>query len=151
MNQDLGSVEPCAYGKHDVAQIRKRWLRRVQFKEPPAQRGGVGYAIRILDYRRRGFPAAAIYKIAAQSLAACNQAVMAVRRRQWRQEGKRLSAPTADTAANPDPVMVLIMSLFASATVTDDGILLADRASAQDDFRARLGPVGSEVALRRRK
>jgi hypothetical protein len=43
--------------------------------------------------------------------------------------------------------MVFIMSLLASATVTDDGILLTNRASAQDNFRARLGPIGVEVAL----
>jgi len=47
--------------------------------------------------------------------------------------------------------MVFIMRLFAAATVTDDGILLTNRAPAQDDFRARLGPIGFEVALGRRK
>jgi len=47
--------------------------------------------------------------------------------------------------------MVFVMSLLASATVTDDGILLTNRASAQDDIRARLGPIGFEVALGRGK
>ena len=47
--------------------------------------------------------------------------------------------------------MVFIMSLLASATVTDDGILLTNRASAQDNFRARLGPIGVELALDRGK
>ena len=70
---------------------------------------------------------------------------MAVGWREWRQEGKRLSASVADTAANPDPIMLFIMSLLATATVTDDGILLTNRAPAQDDFRARLGPNGFEV------
>ena len=72
---------------------------------------------------------------------------MAVGRREWRQESERLSTSAAETAANPDPIMVFIMSLLASATVTDDGILLTNRASAQDNFRARLGPIGVEVAL----
>jgi hypothetical protein len=45
--------------------------------------------------------------------------------------------------------MVFVMSLLASATVTDDGILLTNRASAQDDIRARLGPIGFEVAMGR--
>ena len=76
---------------------------------------------------------------------------MAVGRREWRQEGKRLAASVADTAANPDPIMVFVMSLLASATVTDDGILLTNRASAQDDIRAPLGPIGFEVALGRGK
>jgi hypothetical protein len=47
--------------------------------------------------------------------------------------------------------MVFIMSLFAPATMTDDGILHANRASAEDDFRARLGPIGFEVVLSKRK
>ena len=42
--------------------------------------------------------------------------------------------------------MVFIMSLLASATVTDDGILLTNRASAQHNIRARLCPIGVEVA-----
>ncbi len=150
-NEDLGPVEPRAYGKHRPAQTRKRWLRRVPSPEPTAQRGGIGHAIRIFDRGRRGFPTTALYEIAAQRLAACDQAVMAVGRREWRQEGKRLSASAAETAANPDPIMVFIMRLFAAATVTDDGILLTNRAPAQDDFRARLGPIGFEVALGRRK
>jgi hypothetical protein len=57
----------------------------------------------------------------------------------------------AETAANPDPIMLFIMSLLAPATVADDGILLTNRAPAQNDFRARLGPVRFEVALGRRK
>ena len=72
---------------------------------------------------------------------------MAVGWREWRQEGKRLSASVADTAANPDPIMLFIMSLLATATVTDDGILLTNRAPAQNDIRTRLGPIGFEVAL----
>jgi hypothetical protein len=42
--------------------------------------------------------------------------------------------------------MVCIMSLFAPTTVTDDRILLTNRAPAQNDIRARLGPIGFEVA-----
>jgi hypothetical protein len=42
--------------------------------------------------------------------------------------------------------MVCIMSLFAPTTVTDDRILLTNRAPAQNDIRARLGPIGIEVA-----
>jgi len=76
---------------------------------------------------------------------------MAVGRRKGRQKGERLAAPVAKAAANPDPIMVFIMRLFAVATVTDDGILLTNRAPAHDVFRARLGPIGFEVALGRRK
>lgn len=47
--------------------------------------------------------------------------------------------------------MVFIMSLLASTTVTDDGILLTNRASAQNNFRTRLVPIGVEIALGRGK
>lgn len=47
--------------------------------------------------------------------------------------------------------MMFIMSLFAPATVTDDGILYANRAVAQNDLRTRLGPIGFAVALSRGK
>jgi hypothetical protein len=151
MNEDLGSVEPRAYGKHRLAQTRKGRLRRVQSTEPSAQRGGIGYAIRIFDRGRRGFPTTALYEIAALRLAACDQTVVAVRRRERRQKGKRLSASIAETTANPDPIMLFIMSLFASAPVTDDGILHTNRAPTQNNFRAHLGPIGFAVALGRAK
>jgi hypothetical protein len=76
---------------------------------------------------------------------------MAVGRRKRRQEGEGFAAAVAKTAANPNPIVVLIMSLFASATMTDDGILLTNRAPAQNDIRARLGPIDFEVALGRGK
>lgn len=72
---------------------------------------------------------------------------MAVGRREWRQESERLSTLIAETAANPNPIMVCIVSLFAPTTVTHDRILLTNRAPAQNDIRARLGPIGFEVAL----
>jgi hypothetical protein len=73
---------------------------------------------------------------------------MAVGWREWRQESERLAATFADAAANPDPLMVFIVSLLAPATVADNGILYANRAATQNDFRARLGPIGFEVVLR---
>src|SRR4051812_49304558 len=51
----------------------------------------------------------------------------------------------AETAANPDPIMVFVMSLLASATMTNDGILITNRASAQDNFRARLAQSVSRL------
>jgi hypothetical protein len=44
--------------------------------------------------------------------------------------------------------MVFIVSLLAPATVADNGILYANRAAAQNYFRARLGPIRFEVVLR---
>ena len=102
--------------------------------------------IGIFDRGRCRFPATTLDEIVVQRLTACNQAVMAVGWREGRQEGECLAATVADAAANPNPIMVCILSLFAPTTVADDRILLTNRAPAQNDIRARLGPIGFEVA-----
>src|SRR6266852_5302000 len=78
MNEDLRPVEPGTYGKHRLAQKRKRRLGRIQTPEPATQRGEVGHAIGIFDQGRRGFPAPALQEVAPQCLAAGYQAVVAV-------------------------------------------------------------------------
>jgi len=87
--------------------------------------------------------------VALERLAAGDEAVMAVGRREGRQERERLVAPVAQAAANPDPVVVFVMRLLAAAAVADDGVLGTNRAAARDDFRA--GPIRFEVVLRGRK
>ena len=47
--------------------------------------------------------------------------------------------------------MVFIVRLFAAAAMTDDGILRANRAVAQDDLHAGLDPIGFEVEFRHRE
>jgi len=84
MNEDLGPAEPNAYGQHRPAQTGKRRDGRIQTPEPSTQRGWVGHAIGIFDRGRRSFPATPIDEIAAQRLAACDQAVMAIGRREGR-------------------------------------------------------------------
>lgn len=76
---------------------------------------------------------------------------MAVRGRERRQEGECLPAQVTNAAPDPDPIMMLVMRLFAAAAMADDGLLQTDRASAQDDFRTCLGPIGFEVVMRGRK
>ena len=107
--------------------------------------------IGIFDGRCRSFPAPALQEVAPQCLAAGYQAVVAVRERQRRQEGERLPAQIAGASADPDPIMLFIMRLLAAATVTDDRVLQTDRASAQDNFRTRLSPIGFEVVMCGRK
>jgi hypothetical protein len=46
---------------------------------------------------------------------------------------------------------MLIVRLLASATVTDDGITFANRASPQHDLLAVASPVGFELVRRARK
>ena len=75
---------------------------------------------------------------------------MAVGKRKRRQERNRLATGTADTAADLDPVMLFIMSLFPSKTVSHDRIPQANRTLANDSF-SRFGPIGFQLALRPRK
>src|ERR1051326_221812 len=83
-----------------------------------------------------------------QHMLGSDEAVMAVGRRKPRQEGEAFAAAVAKTATNPDSTVVLIMSLFAPSPVTDDGIVHANRAVAQNDFGGRIGPIRFEVVLR---
>jgi hypothetical protein len=44
--------------------------------------------------------------------------------------------------------MAFIVSLFAAPAVTDDRVVLANRASANHDFGASRGPIGHRVVFR---
>jgi hypothetical protein len=55
-----------------------------------------------------------------QSLAAGEEAVVAVRQREPRQESESLSAQIAETAPHVNPIVVFVMSLLASPAVPDD-------------------------------
>ena len=72
------------------------------------------------------------------------------KRNPW-QEGNRQVARSAETAPNRDPVMVFVMSLLLSASMTNDRILEANRAPANDCLRASFRPIGIQLALRRGK
>jgi hypothetical protein len=73
---------------------------------------------------------------------------MPVGRREGRQKREGLVARSATATPNRNPIMLFIVRLFAAAAVADDGILRANWAAAQKDFRAGLGPVSLEVVLR---
>ena len=148
MHEDLSPVKPSSYGPHRPAQTGKRRDRRIQTPEPSAQRGRVGHAIGILNGRCRGFPGSAFGEAAVQRLAAGDEAVMAVGRREGRQKCERLMARLATPAPNRNPIVVLIMRLFAAAAMPDDGVLGTNRTTAQDDFSTGLGPIFFEVVLR---
>lgn len=102
----------------------------------------------IFHRRRRRFPATALDKVAPQRLTAGDQAVMAVRKRKYRQEGNRLTTRSADTPPNLNPIMVFVMRLFPPPAMTNDRILQANRADANDPFCASLRPIGFALALR---
>ena len=103
--------------------------------------------MRIFQRQRGLFPGTALDQIAPQRLTARDQAVMAVRKREDRQEGDRLATNIADTAPDFDPVMVFVMSLFLSLAMAYHRILQTDRAAADDPFCASLCPIGLQLAL----
>jgi hypothetical protein len=84
-----------------------------------------------------------------ERLAAGDEAVVTVGRREGRQKRERFVAPIAEAAANADPIVIFIMRLLAATAMANDGVLGANRAAAQDGFRP--GPVIFEVVLRGRK
>ena len=54
----------------------------------------------------------------------------------------------ADAAPETDPIVLFVVSLFASAAVTDDGLASAMWASPKGDDGGNSGPIGLEVVLR---
>jgi len=71
---------------------------------------------------------------------------MAVGWRELRQERERLVARLAPAASNPNPVMVLVVSLFAAAAVPDNRITLTTWAAPQD-LLGENGPITFQLAL----
>jgi hypothetical protein len=55
---------------------------------------------------------------------------MRIRKRERRKESEGLPAIDATAAMNPDPLVMLIVSLLAATTVTDDRIPFTNRTSA---------------------
>jgi hypothetical protein len=74
-----------------------------------------------------------------------------VRQRERGKQGEGLPATRAKAASDPNPVVMLIVCLLAPATVTDDGITFANRASPQHDVLGVASPVSFELVRRGRK
>ena len=123
----------------------------VQAARPTAEGRGIRHPIGILEDRRGLFPGAVLPKMSPQRLSASQQAVVRVRKRKQGQEGEGLPATRATTAADPNPVVMFIVRLLAPATVADDGIAFANRASPQQDLLAVARPIGFELVQRRGK
>jgi hypothetical protein len=122
-----------------------------KLRNPSAQRGGIRHAIRIFDRGSGSFPGVTFQEIPSQCLAAGDQAVVAIGRRERRQEGERLLTPIAIAAADRNPVMIFVVGLFTTTAMTDDRVAQANRTLAQDWSSTSLDPIGFQIALRRRK
>ena len=74
---------------------------------------------------------------------------MRIGRREERQEGERLVTGSADPAADLDPVIVRIMSLFTPPAMAHDRILQTKWTATDDCFgsgRRPVGPVACSLA-----
>ena len=69
-------------------------------------------------------------------------------RKQW-EKGEGLPATGAATPTDPNPVVMRIVRLLATASMPDDQIASTSGASPQDDFGAALGPIGFAQLVRR--
>jgi hypothetical protein len=63
-------------------------------------------------------------------MAARQQAVMRVRKREQRKESEGRPAIGAATAMDPNPVVMLVVSLLAAAAMTDNRISFTNRTLA---------------------
>jgi hypothetical protein len=113
-----------------LAEKGKSRLRKLHTGRPAANSGGIGQPISVLELRQRLLPRTVLRKAQSQCLASCQQAVLRVRKREHRKESERRPAIGAAAAMDPNPVMMLVVGLLATAAVTDDRIPFTDRASA---------------------
>ncbi len=106
---------------------------------------GVGHTVGIFHDRRGCFPGTSFDKVPLQGLATGDQAVMGIRKREAGKKGESRAAEVADAAANPDPVVILIVSLFAPLPVADDRVALTIRAMPNDRCGTGDPPVRSRL------
>ena len=119
--------------------------------EPAAQGGRVRDSIRIFEVRHRAFPRTMLQEESSQRLTACDQTVMGIGQGENGKESEGFFAPLAEAAASLDPIVTLVMSLFAPSAMADDRIALTLRTEANDRFRTSRRPVKGWVAIVPRK
>ena len=120
--ESLSAPNPLIDCPDRTSQKRKGWPRGIQRPKPAAEGGRSCHTIGIFHRRRRRFPAVTLDKVAPQRRTAGDQAVVAIGKREGRQESDGLAARCADATPNRNPVVVFVMSLFAAPTMTNDRI-----------------------------
>ena len=120
-------------------------MRRVQAAGPATEGRGIGEAIRVFERGCCLFPRAVLNKTPLQGLTTRQHAVVRIRERKRREEGKGLPAIGTATAPDPYVIVMLVVRLLATTAVTDDRIAFANRASPQDDLGAVPGPVAFQL------
>jgi hypothetical protein len=75
---------------------------------------------------------------------------MGIRQRKYWQESESLATSRAATAADLDPIVMLVVRLLSAASVADDRLPLTHRASPQDLVAVFL-PLSFKLVRRRKK
>ena len=73
---------------------------------------------------------------------------MRVREREHRKKREGQPANSAATAMDPNPVVILVVSLLKAAAMTNDRISFTKRAPAYDGLVAVFRPVGGNLVRR---
>ena len=92
-----------------------------------------------------------LQKVSSQRLTACDQTVVAIGQGENGKKSEGFFAPRAEAAASLNPVVTLVMSLFAPSAMADDRIAQTLRTEANDLFATSRRPVKGWVAIVPRK
>ena len=142
---------PVSNAGERLADKRKSWLRTIQTTRPTAERGRIGRSVRVFERGRRLLPGAELHKAPPQCLTTSQQAVMGVRERKPGQEREGLPATGAPSAANLNPLVMLVVRLLAAASMADDRILPTNRALPQNNPGATRRPIRFQLVRREGK
>ena len=115
----------------------------IQSVKPPAECGSDRDSIRIFHQRCRHLQRVVLAEIALQSVAPCDQAVVAVGWRQGRQKREGFSTKSAEAPTNPNPIVRFVMRLFTAASMAHDRIAPAIRTLSSKVLCAERCPVVS--------
>ena len=142
------AIQPMSYTGNGLAEEGKLRLRTVQAARSAPNGGRTGQTIRVLELRQRFFPGTVLSKASPQRLAACQQTVMRVREREYWKEGEGQTATNAPPTMNPNPVVMLVVSLLAAPPVPNDQTVFTKRATAYDELVTVFRPVGCKPVRR---
>jgi hypothetical protein len=149
VNKLLAAIQPMLHGFQSAPQKGER-ARRIQAMAPAAEGGRVGEMIGIFQRRRGAFPRAMLYKPSQQCLTARDQTVMGVGQGESGKETESSLAELATAAAVLDPIVTVVVRLFAPPAMADDRINQTEGTPANELLHTRR-PVEAWLAMAGRK
>ena len=116
-----------------------------QSSGPSAHSGRVRQPVWLFSVGNRFFPVACFVQ-QFPGLLSATKTVVSVRRRPYRQNREGLPTRPTPPAANPDPIMLLVVRLLAPSAMTDDGLVAAHRALPRQQFQRERDHPGSDLS-----